>query len=356
MNWLFEPAQFIDLSFCDSARAHQQQLTKPQGSLGRLEVFAEMFAGWQANIYPRLEHIYIAVFAGDHGVCQQNISAFPQAVTTQMIANFLDGGAAISVLSRHLNAEFVVCNTGTVTSLPDQYTAHPQLVNKCIAFGTADFSLQAAMTASQLLGALSAGCSVADEANKQYSNDQPLQLFIGGEMGIGNTTSASALYAALLELPSIDVVGPGTGIDDKGLLRKQSVIDTGLSLHEAILHDPYEVLRCLGGLEIAALVGSYIRCAQLGIPVLVDGFICTAAALIAVKLNPSVRDWMLFSHCSAEPAHRLALKALSAEPMLDLGLRLGEGSGAAVAVPILQSALLLHNTMATFEQAGVSGG
>ena len=175
-------------------------------------------------------------------------------------------------------------------------------------------------------------------------------------MGIGNTTSASALYAALLDLPPLDVVGPGTGVDDKGLLRKQSVIGAALSLHKVILHDPYEVLRCLGGLEIAALVGSYIRCAQLGIPVLVDGFICTAAALIAVRLNPSVRERMLFSHCSAEPAHRIALMALSAEPMLDLGLRLGEGSGAAIAVPILQSALLLHNTMATFEQAGVSGG
>ncbi|MFT7388716.1 MAG: nicotinate-nucleotide--dimethylbenzimidazole phosphoribosyltransferase [Candidatus Endobugula sp.] len=356
MNWLFEPARAIDLSFRDRARAHQQQLTKPAGSLGQLEVYAEMFAGWQSTIHPHVEHIYIAVFAGDHGVCQQNISAFPQAVTTQMIANFLDGGAAISVLSRHLNAAFVVCNTGTVKPLPDHYIAHPQWVDKHIAYGTADLSLHAAMTLVQLADALAAGCSVVDEACSQYSSDQPLQLFIGGEMGIGNTTSASALCAALLELPSIDVVGPGTGVDARGLLHKQSVIDAALLLHKAILNEPCEILRCLGGLEIAALVGSYIRCAQLGIPILVDGFICTAAALMAVKLNPSVRHWMLFSHCSAEPGHRIALNVLSAEPILDLGLRLGEGSGAAIAVPILQSALLLHNTMATFEQAGVNGG
>jgi nicotinate-nucleotide--dimethylbenzimidazole phosphoribosyltransferase len=346
MNGLQKNAKVIDATSMAAARQHQGILTKPSGSLGRLEIIAEQFAGWQSSPHPVLDSVKVVVFAGDHGVCQQQVSAFPQAVTTQMVVNFLEGGAAISVLSNSIGADLVVCNMGTVTPLPAAYLTHPRLVQRQIAAGTADFSQQAAMTEEQVKAALAAGKAMAESVDSQ--------LFIGGEMGIGNTTSASAIYAALLSLSPEAVVGSGTGIDAAGIQRKQSVIATALSLHKGNLNDPYQVLRCVGGLEIAALVGSYITCAQRGVPVLVDGFICTAAALVAVRINPSVQQWLLFSHQSAEFAHASALESLGVEPLLNLGLRLGEGSGAALAVPMLRSALDLHNQMATFVQAGVS--
>jgi nicotinate-nucleotide--dimethylbenzimidazole phosphoribosyltransferase len=346
MKKLKKSAKKIDQKSLIEAQRYQSTLTKPVGSLGRLETLAEKFAGWQGTAHPTLQTISVKVFAGDHGVCQQQVSAFPQAVTTQMIVNFLAGGAAISVLSQHVGAEFSVCHLGTVTDIPDAYICHPQLQQYNIARGTADLSQQAAMTEHELQAAILVGYNVAESLDTQ--------LFIGGEMGIGNTTSASAIYAALLGLSPEAVVGAGTGVDAKGIQRKQQVIATALALHHAQLNSPYQVLRCLGGLEIAALVGCYIRCAQKGIPVLVDGVICTAAALVAIKINPSVQDWFLFSHQSAEPAHQLALQSLNEKPLLDLSMRLGEGSGAMVAVPLLQMALQLHNTMATFSQAGVS--
>jgi len=328
MSWITQKAKPIDQASVDVARQHQSLLTKPAGSLGRLESLAIQFAGWQGHAHPTLNDICVVVFAGDHGVCQHNVSAFPQVVTAQMIINFF------------------VLNMGTVSPLPDEFVSHPRLIEKNIAAGTADFSQQAAMTVDEVDAALNAGRSIVESSNAQ--------LFIGGEMGIGNTSSASAIYAALLSLSAKRVVGPGTGIDQQGIDRKRVVIEKALALHQDQLNDPYQVLRCLGGLEIAGLVGCYIACAQQGIPVLVDGFICTAAALLAIKLNPSAQSWFLFSHQSAEPAHALALEYLSINPLLNLGFRLGEGSGAAVAVPIIQSALSLHNNMATFTQAGVS--
>lgn len=346
MNWIKQAAKAIDQESIALAQAHQAILTKPAGSLGRLEQLAEQFAGWQSATFPSLNNISVVVFAGDHGVCQQGVSAFPQAVTSQMIINFLEGGAAISVLSQSIDASLTVCNMGTVAALPESYLEHSQLLQKSIASGTADFSQTAAMTNDQVNQALNTG--------REIANELKADLFIGGEMGIGNTSSASAIYAALLTLNAETVVGTGTGIDQEGLLRKQRVISEALILHKAHLENPYEILRCLGGLEIAALVGCYIACAQRGIPVLVDGFICTAAALLATKINPSVRAWLLFSHQSAEQAHVLALEDLNAQPLVNLGLRLGEGSGAALVVPLIRSSLILHQQMATFIQAGVS--
>lgn len=346
MNWLKEQAKLIDNHSVLAARQHQAVLTKPAGSLGRLEQLAEQFSGWQGCASPVLDNISVVVFAGDHGVCQQQVSAFPQEVTTQMVINFLEGGAAISVLSESLGADFRVCNLGTVTPLPEHYLDHPRLSNINIAAGTADFSQQAAMTEDEVSAALESGKTIAESLDAQ--------LLIGGEMGIGNTTSASAIYAALLSMSPEQVVGVGTGVDQAGVTRKQQVIAAALALHQTSLCDPYQVLRCFGGLEIAGLVGCYISCAQRGIPVLVDGFICTAAALLAIRLNPSVQEWFLFSHQSAEKAHSLALNTLGVTPLLNLDLRLGEGSGAAIAVPIIQSALLLHQQMATFAQASVS--
>jgi nicotinate-nucleotide--dimethylbenzimidazole phosphoribosyltransferase len=347
-KWYEKPVQSVDTESIRLARDHQSILTKPLGSLGRLEEIAEKFAGWQSTVHPKLNKIKVGVFAGDHGICAQGVSAFPQEVTAQMISNFLEGGAAISVLSRDLNAEFHVINMGIVSSLPKALSNHSQLMNVQLDLGTADFSVNAAMTYDLLEHAMTTGKSYVDEFHS-------IDLFIGGEMGIGNTSSASAIYAALLSLSSEDVVGPGTGLDSKGMNHKSQVVSQGLSLHQDYLGDPYQVLRCLGGLEIAGLTAAYIACAQRGIPVLVDGFICTAAALVAVSLNKGVKDWLLFSHESAEPAHRLALEHLQVSALLNLGMRLGEGSGAAVAVPLIKSALSLHNNMATFAQAGVSG-
>lgn len=325
-----------------AAKAHQANLTKPLGSLGRLEQLAISFAGWQGNEKPDLQHILVRVFAGDHGVCAHGVSAFPQQVTAQMILNFIHGGAAISVLARAMDADFAVVNMGTVTAIADA----DNLINHQLSNGSEDFTKAPAMSNSILADALQAG--------REEVAQSKAQLFIGGDMGIGNTTSASAIISAILNLDPIDTVGPGTGIDEGGMSIKRSAVQQALDLHSNNLDDPLDVLGNLGGLEIAGLVGAYIASAQNGIPMLIDGFISTAAALLAVEINPSARAWMIFSHKSAEPAHVKVLQYLKARPLLDLDMRLGEGSGAAVAAPLLIAALDLHKQMATFADAGVS--
>jgi nicotinate-nucleotide--dimethylbenzimidazole phosphoribosyltransferase len=351
ISWLNAPTKSLSKESICAGKKRQAQLTKPEGSLGLLESVAIRFCGFQGREFPKVDNVVIRVFAADHGVCAQGVSAFPQIVTTQMIANFCVGGAAISVLSRHLNADFAVVNLGTVHFVPKLSSANQSLLlNKVIAAGTQDFTQGMAMTRSELEQALSVGRSILDEASKS----QVVELFIGGEMGIGNTTSASAIYSILLDLIPELTVGPGTGVDSKGVQTKISVIKQSLALHKEHLNSPLDILQCVGGFEIAALTGCYIACAQKGIPVLVDGFICTAAALLAAHINPESKSWFLFSHQSAEPAHVLALEYFDAQPLLDLGMRLGEASGAAVAVPILKSAIHLHNEMATFNDALVS--
>lgn len=332
------------------ARARQLQLTKPPGSLGYLEELAVQFAGWQSKEIPVLDGITVRVFAGDHGVCGQGVSAFPQLVTQQMIHNFCSGGAAVSVLSaRQANQykkwDFQVWNMGTIEPMP----VIDGLVNKQICAGTRDFSQESSMTEAELQACMQAGAESVCQ-----TREEPIQLFIGGEMGIGNTTSAAALFAALYGLTAEDVVGRGTGVDDDGLTRKKEAIKQALIMHTNDTPLPIELLQRLGGLEIAALTGAYIRAAQLGIPSLVDGFIATAAAAYAIALNPEVKDWLLFGHCSAEQAHRSLLDHLGVKPILQLDMRLGEGSGAVVAVPVIQLALALHANMATFADAGVS--
>ena len=341
-DWIYAPCKSLDHAAQSEALNHQSRLTKPPGSLGELEHIAVQFAAWQGTSKPQLENILVRIFAGDHGICAQNVSAFPQAVTQQMVANFINGGAAISVLSRQLGADFAVVNLGTVEPTPNA----PGLVNEQLAAGSRDFTQEPAMDEALLAACLAAG--------RDQAVNKPAELFIGGDMGIGNTTAASAIYSLMLDLPLEQTVGPGTGLDQQGVQHKCRVLESAISLHQPNLNTPIQVLRHVGGLEIAALTGAYISAAQQGIPILVDGFICTAAALLAAKINPAVRDWMLFAHRSAEPAHSKALDALKAQPMLDLGMRLGEGSGAAVAVNLIESALLLHNNMATFDEAGVS--
>jgi len=343
MSWWKQPTQPLNPIAQQNATARQQVLTKPPGSLGQLESLAIQLAAMQEREAPCCDQIHISIFAADHGIAAKGVSAFPQAVTTEMVKNCAAGGAAISVLARQLNAHFEVVNLGTLFEV----APHAQIVDARIAAGTADFSEHAAMTAEQLEQALEQGRQAALRAKAAQC-----QLFIGGEMGIGNTTSASALVAQQLNVAAIDVVGPGTGLAADQLPAKAQWIEQARALHQPA--NAYETLRCLGGFEIAGLTGAYIACAQQGITVLVDGFISTAAALMATALNSECRDWMLFSHQSAEPAHQAVLQALDAQPLLSLGMRLGEGSGAAVAATLLRSACALHNGMATFEQAGVS--
>lgn len=339
------PPQPTDAAARQRALARQGMLTKPPGSLGRLETLAVDLCAMQGRDHPVMDQVAITVFAGDHGVCDEGVSAFPQAVTGQMIANFANGGAAISVMARELGASLEVVNLGTTTPLEGELEG---VRHQPIAPGTANLMRQSAMTEDQVCAALQAGDAAAGRAA-----DSGARLFIGGDMGIGNTTTAAALACALLrEAPEV-LVGPGTGLDASGLSHKASVVARALKRHGDD-QDPLAVLQSLGGLEIAALTGAILGAAQRRIPVLVDGFIVSTAALVAVRQQPRVREWLLFGHRSAEPGHQRVLDALEATPLLDLGMRLGEGSGAAVAVPLLRSACALHNGMATFDDAGVS--
>ncbi|MBH3407021.1 nicotinate-nucleotide--dimethylbenzimidazole phosphoribosyltransferase [Pseudomonas glycinae] len=343
--WWLNPCKPVDTDAVENAAARQQQLTKPAGSLGRLESVAVQLAGLQGQVKPTLDHVWISIFAGDHGVVAEGVSAFPQEVTGQMLLNFVSGGAAISVLARQLGAQLEVVDLGTVTPS----LSLPGVRHLNIGLGTANFAKGAAMTRAQGELALQGGRDSALRAKAAGA-----QLFIGGEMGIGNTTAASALACALLDCPVAHLTGPGTGLNAEGVSHKAQVIERALALHAAQRGDALQTLFNLGGFEIAALVGAYLACAQEGVAVLVDGFICTVAALVAVRLNPACREWLLFGHRGAEPGHRHVLETLGAEPLLELGLRLGEGSGAALAVPLLRLACDLHGQMATFAEAAVA--
>jgi nicotinate-nucleotide--dimethylbenzimidazole phosphoribosyltransferase len=347
LQWLEQPIRRPDAQVSAAARARQESLTKPPGSLGELESLAVRLAGWQGTLLPRVDRVHISVFAADHGVTAEGISAFPAAVTAEMIRNFTRGGAAISVLARTLGASLEVINLGTIN---DASVAGCAALTLHLGAGTANFTTGPAMTSEQLAAALAAGRESAERAQ-----DHAAQLYIGGEMGIGNTTAASAIACALLGAPAADLVGPGTGLSAAGVAHKASVIERALALHRAHLREPSEVLRRLGGFEIAALTGAYLRCAQLGVPALVDGFIASTAALAASRIEPRAREWWLFAHRSREPGHAAVLAALEARALIDLGMRLGEASGAACAVPLLRLACELHAGMATFAQAGVSG-
>lgn len=345
LQWWQKPCQPLDHVARTKAQARQQQLTKPAGSLGRLEQVAVQLAALQGRERPSVDLLWISIFAGDHGVVAEGVSAFPQAVTGQMLRNFVNGGAAISVLARQLDAALEVVDLGTAVPLE----ALPGVRHLLVGAGTQNFVEDAAMTEAQVLIALEAGRDSVQRAQQVGT-----ELFIGGEMGIGNTTAATALASCLLDCPVAELVGPGTGLNDAGVTHKRAVIEAALALHKPLADAPIEVLRRLGGFEIVALVGAYLACAQRGLPALVDGFICSVAALVAQRLNPGCCDWLLFAHRGAEPGHQRVLQALQAEPLLELGLRLGEGSGAALAVPLLQLACRLHNDMATFAEAAVA--
>lgn len=344
-EWCGSPIKALDSEAAEKALARQQCLTKPPGSLGRLEDLAVRLAAMQGTELPSLDKLHISVFAADHGVAAKGVSAFPQAVTREMVKNFVAGGAAISVLARQLGARLEVIDAGVCGEPLDNV----DVIDARVAPGSANFAQQAAMDADQLAAALAAGQAAVERALAEDA-----QLFIAGEMGIANTTSATAVAAALTGHSVAELAGPGTGLDDAGVAHKVAVIEQALALHAAELKTPLDVLRCLGGFEIAAIAGAYLAAAQRGLPVLVDGYIASVAALVVKQLQPEASDWWLFAHASAEPGHAALMAALKAKPLLDLGMRLGEASGAAVAVPLLQQACALHAQMATFAQAGVS--
>ncbi len=308
------------------ARARQRQLTKPPGSLGRLEELAAWLSAWQGRHPPRLDRIGILVFAGNHGVAARGVSAYPQEVTRQMVRNFEAGGAAINQLARTFEAEL-------------------RVVPLALEQPTADFTCAAAMSAAELVEALEAGFAAVD---------RDWDLCAVGEMGIANTTAAAAIAAALAGEPAIRFAGPGTGLDGEGVRRKAEVIDQALAFHGDALRDPIEVLRRLGGREIAAMAGAILGARHRRVPLLLDGFVATAAAAVLHALDPLSLAHVQAGHRSAEPAHRLLLERLGLVPLLDLGMRLGEASGAAVAIGILRAAWACHTGMATFESAGVS--
>jgi nicotinate-nucleotide--dimethylbenzimidazole phosphoribosyltransferase len=334
----------LDDAALAAARRRLDRLTKPPGSLGRLEDLVAILAGITGEAVPVVEPRAIVVMAADHGVAARGVSAFPSTVTGQMVANFLAGGAAISVLARLHRARLVIVDLGTATPPPP----HDGLLSRRIGAGTADFTTGPAMTRGQVLAAVDVGLDVA----AGLAADD-CRLVVPGEMGIGNSTSAAAIVAGLLGRPARDVTGRGTGLDDEALGRKVALIDRALADRPVDPADPIGVLAAVGGFEIAGLVGLILGAAAARMPVVLDGFIVGAAALAAVRLAPALPGRLIAGHRSSEPGHAVVLAALGLEPLLDLGLRLGEGSGAATSLGIVDAAVALLAGMATFDEAAV---
>ena len=314
-----------DLAAMVGARARDAVLTKPPGALGRLEDVAVFLAGWHGTDRPRIERPQVAIFAGNHGVVAQGVSAFPAEVTAQMVGNFASGGAAINQLAACFGA------TLTVTALE-------------LERPTGDFTVGPAMSEADLVAAFAAGWQAVDPAT---------DLLVPGEMGIGNTTSAAAIACALFGGEAADWVGRGTGVDDAGLTRKARAVTAGVALHKG---DALELLRCLGGREIAAMAGAMLAARHRRIPVILDGFIACSAAAVLHQAVAGALDHCLAGHVSAEAAHGRLLTALGQQPLLSLGLHLGEGSGAALAIGVVRAAAACHSGMATFAEAGVAAG
>jgi nicotinate-nucleotide--dimethylbenzimidazole phosphoribosyltransferase len=346
-EWVHENCPDVSAAHRDAALVRQCELTKPAGALGRLEVLAIELAGLQHTERPRVERAPIIIFAGDHGVVAQGVSAYPQDVTIAMMANFAAGGAAIAVLARELGSTLEVVDAGTLAeaAMPGIVTDKPRRASR-------DFSQEPALDAAEVAFAFECGRRAVGRAAVAGPD-----VLILGEMGIGNTTSAAAISAALLGASAESLTGSGTGLGAAGRERKARIIAAALRHHGLAASDtaPEQILCAVGGLEIAAICGAVIAAAQRGVPILIDGFIVSVAALAASRINPSCRPYLIFSHRSAEQGHRLVLDALDARPLLDLDLRLGEGSGAALALPILRLACALHNGMATFAEAAVPG-
>ncbi|WP_416148836.1 nicotinate-nucleotide--dimethylbenzimidazole phosphoribosyltransferase [Salipaludibacillus sp. HK11] len=324
--------------------AHLNNLTKPPGSLGRLEKLAVQLAEITGDTFPTVSPPASIVFAGDHGIAKEGVSAFPQEVTTQMVANFLAGGAAINVLTKQIDAMLEIVDIGVASDIEGS-----GFINKKIRYGTANFAKEDAMTRKEAQKAIEVGIDIVKQVIKQGANS-----IILGEMGIGNTTSSSAIIATLAEVNVEGIVDIGTGITAEQRVLKRKIIAQALEDRKPNREDVLDILSKIGGLEIAGMTGAILGAASERKPVIIDGFICTVSALLATKLVPEARDYLIFSHRSQEQGHTTALKMLQANPLLDLELRLGEGTGAALAFPIVESSLKILKGMATFTSAGIS--
>ena len=337
----------LDEKAMAAARARQDQLTKPQGSLGRLEDLSVQLAGIQGKPLPQIRHKVIITMAGDHGVVAEGVGNWPQEVTAQMVYNFLDGGAGINVIARQVGARVIVVDMGVATELEP----NSRLLSRKVAFGTRNMSRGPAMTHEQAVKAIETGIEVvAIEVAKG------LDIVGTGDMGIGNTTASSAICAVMTGKPVAEVTGRGTGITDKQLAHKIEIISRALAANHPNPRQPLDVLAKVGGFEIGGLVGVMLGAAAHHIPVVIDGFISGAAALIATALSPGLKDFLIAAHVSAEAGHQLLLKHLGLKPLLDLGMRLGEGTGAALGIFLSETAARILAEMATFAEAGVSEG
>ncbi|MBC8332549.1 MAG: nicotinate-nucleotide--dimethylbenzimidazole phosphoribosyltransferase [Anaerolineae bacterium] len=341
---LIAKIQPLDEAAMQAARARQDDLTKPRGSLGQLEDISVKIAGITGEVHPKLTHKVVTTMAGDHGVVAEGVSAYPSEVTPQMVMNFVFGGAAINVLSQHVGARVIIVDMGVASELD-----HPAVVNKKIALGTKNIAQGPAMTRAQAIQAIEAGAAVVEA-----ELEKGLDILATGDMGIGNTTPSAAIAAAITGRSVQEIAGRGTGVDDEGLQRKITAIQKALDVNHPNAEDGLDTLAKVGGFEIGGLAGAILAAAAHRKPILIDGFISTAAAMVAVSLAPQTRHYLIAAHRSQELGHQIMLEWLGLEPLLDLGLRLGEGTGAALGISLVEAACKILDEMATFSEAGVS--
>lgn len=334
----------IDDRLVEKAQVRLDHLTKPQGSLGALETLAKRIVGITGLEGPKIARKVIITMAADHGVVGEGVSAYPQEVTAQMVYNFVRGGAAINVLAAHVGARVVVVDMGVAKDLDPAL----MVANKKISYGTRNIANGPAMSREEAIKSIEAGIDVAEEEFQKG-----MSIVGTGDMGIGNTTASSAIVAALTGIAVEEVTGRGTGIDDARLKNKIRVIERAIERNRPSA-DPIDVLAKVGGFEIGGLAGVILAGASLRLPVVIDGFISGAAALLATRMEPKARDYLIAAHCSAEPGHKIALRAMGLEPLLDLRMRLGEGTGAALGIGMVEAAVKILTEMATFKEAGVS--
>ncbi|MBI5681995.1 MAG: nicotinate-nucleotide--dimethylbenzimidazole phosphoribosyltransferase [Deltaproteobacteria bacterium] len=335
----------IDESFYDKAQKRLDNLTKPQGSLGRLEEFARRVVAITEDLNPQINKKVIFTFAGDHGVADEGVSAFPKEVTPQMVLNFIRGGAGINVLARHAGCEVAVVDIG----VDYNFSNIDGLIHRKVIRGTRNIRKEPAMTMDEAVKCIEVGIELADEYSKKGYH-----IFGTGDMGIANTTSSSAIISVFSGMPAHEVTGRGTGINDGAFQNKVKVIEDAIRINKPDLKDPVDVLAKVGGAEIAGICGLIIGAAKNRIPVVVDGFISTAGALIAYELEPKVKDYMFAAHNSVERGHKIMLERIGLRPFVDLDLRLGEGTGAALGISLIEAGVKIYREMATFGDAGVS--
>ena len=342
---IIEMIRPLDKKAMAEAQARQNQLTKPEGSLGKLEELSIQLAGIQGKSIPQIRHKAIITMAGDHGVVAEKVGNWPQEVTAQMVYNFLRGGAGINVIARQVGARIIVVDMGVATKLEP----NPQLLSRKVAFGTKNIALGPAMTREQAVTAIETGIEVVGAEVAKG-----LDIVGTGDMGIGNTTPSSAICAVMTGRRVAEVTGRGTGIDDRQLAHKVEVIEGALAMNHPDPTKPLDVLAKVGGFEIGGLVGVMLAAAAHRIPLVIDGFISGAAALIATGLAPGLKEYLIAAHVSAEAGHKLLLKHMGLKPLLDLSMRLGEGTGAALGIFLAEAAAKVLAEMSTFTEAGVS--